>query len=283
MTLFSKGVVLRYIKYFVLIVLGIIIQLIALLFKGTRKTVDIGVDAYKSVKHSESFDEAYKNFTSNQYAKTRMSVPEEIIALMAKIAKSDGKISDLEVEFMSDTIKSMAHAMKTAGLPDVVVKSAKRRLFALANKAKKDQNPTSYYCQTLSESGLEVRAGALMQMISFASLDGLSEKTLELIFEIGRLMTFSDEQIQQLIDQVNGQGGSAYSNPKMSEDPYAILGCKESDDFAHIKKAYRKMVKENHPDFMHGQGMDDAEIKAATEKMQDINAAFEDIKKRKGQ
>jgi len=274
---------LRFIKYLFLIIIGIFIQLIALVFKGTRKTVDIGVDAYKSVKHSESFDEAYKNFTSNQYTKTRMSVPEEIIALMAKIAKSDGKISTLEIEFMSDTIKSMAHAMKQAGLHDLVVESAKKRLFKLANKSKNDENPTSYYCQTLSESGMEVRAGALMQMISFASLDGLSESTLALLFEIGHLMKFSEEQVQQLIDQVNGQGGSAYSNPKMAQDPYAVLGCKESDEFSTIKKSYRKMVKENHPDFMHGQGMEDAEIQAATEKMQDINAAFEDIKKRKGQ
>ena len=272
----------RFIKYLVLIIVVIFFKLVSLAFKGTRKTLDIGVDAYKSVKHSESFDEAYKNFTTNQYSKAHLSIPEEIIALMAKIAKSDGKISELEIEFMSDTIKSMTHAMKSAGLPDVIVASVKRKLYALANKAKRDENPLSYYCQTLSESGLEIRAGALMQMISFASLDGLSEKTLAMLFEIGRLLTFSDEQIQQLIDQVNGRGGSAYSSPKMRENPYAILGCSESDDFMTIKKAYRKMVKANHPDFMHGRGLDDAEIKAATEKRQDINAAFEDIKKRLG-
>ena len=273
----------RFIKYLVLIVVVIFFQLIRLLFKSTRKTVDIGVDAYKSVKHSESFDEAYKNFTSNQYSKARLSIPEEIIALMAKIAKSDGTISELEIEFMSDTIKSMTRAMQSAGLPTVIIDSAKKKLYDLANKAKSDENPISYYCQTLSESGLEIRAGALMQMISFASLDGLSEKTLAMLFEIGRLLTFNDEQIQQLIDQVNGRGGSAYSNPTMHENPYAVLGCSESDDFATIKKAYRKMVKENHPDFMHGKGVDDADIKVATEKMQDINAAFEDIKKRKAQ
>ena len=272
----------RFIKYLVLIVVVIFFQLIRLLFKSTRKTVDIGVDAYKSVKHSESFDEAYKNFTSNQYSKARLSIPEEIIALMAKIAKSDGKISELEIEFMSDTIKSMTRAMQSAGLPAVIIESAKKKLYDLANRAKGDENPTSYYCQTLSESGLEIRAGALMQMISFASLDGLSEKTLEMLFEIGRLLTFSDEQIQQLIDQVNGRAGSAYSNSKMSENPYAVLGCSESDEFMTIKKSYRKMVKENHPDFMHGKGMDDAEIKVATEKMQDINAAYEDIKNRLG-
>lgn len=272
----------RFIKYLVLIVVVIFFQLIRLLFKSTRKTVDIGVDAYKSVKHSESFDEAYKNFTSNQYSKARLSIPEEIIALMAKIAKSDGNISELEIEFMSDTIKSMTHAMQSAGLPAVIIESAKKKLYDLANRAKSDENPISYYCQTLSESGLEVRAGALMQMISFASLDGLSEETLAMLFEIGRLLTFSDEQIQQLIDQVNGRGGSAYSDSKMGENPYAVLGCSESDEFMTIKKAYRKMVKENHPDFMHGKGMDDAKIKVATEKMQDINAAYEDIKKRLG-
>ena len=56
-----------------------------------------------------------KNFTTNQYSKSRLSVPEEIIALMAKVAKSDGQISRLEVEFMSDTIKSMTHAIATSG------------------------------------------------------------------------------------------------------------------------------------------------------------------------
>jgi len=271
----------RFLKYFILIFVVIFFKLIGLVFKGTRKTVNIGVDAYKSVKHSESFDEAYKNFTSNQYTKTHMSIPEEIIALMAKVARSDGKISSLEVEFMSDTIKSMTKAMQQSGVPEMLIASAKKKLFDLANKAKNDENPISYYCQTLSRSGLEIRAGAMLQLISFATLDGLSDKTLNMLFEIGQLMTFNEEQIQLFIDQVNGQGGSAFSSPEMAQDPYAVLGCQPSDDFATIKKAYRRLVKENHPDFMHGKGMDDKDIKAATEKMQDVNAAFEAIKKQK--
>ena len=272
----------RFIKVFLLVILALFVQVIRLVFKGTRKTVDIGVDAYKSVKHSENFDEAYQNFTSNQYSKSRLSIPEEIIALMAKIAKSDGKISQLEVEFMSDTIKSMVHAMQAAGVPEMAVKLAKKKLFDLANRAKKDDNPIAYYCQTLTEAGYEVRAGAMMQMASFAALDGLSDDTLKMLFEIGKLMNFTEEQVQQIMDQVNGQQGSSYSDASMSQDPYAVLGCKESDDFATIKKAYRRMVKQHHPDFMHGQGIDDAEIKASTEKMQDINAAFPDIKRRLG-
>ena len=273
---------LNYIKYLILFILLLLFRLFTMVSRGARKLIDLSVDAYKSVKHSESFEEAYQNFTTNQYSKARLSIPEEVIALMAKIAKSDGKISELEIEFMSNVIKSMTGAMKSAGLPDVVLAVVKKKLYALANRAKNDQNPISYYCQTLSASGLEIRAGAMMQLISFASLDGLSENTLEMLQEIGRLLTFDDAQIQQLIDQVSGRGRSSYANESVTQDPYAVLDCVDTDDFTAIKKAYRKMVKENHPDFMHGKGLDDADIKAATEKMQDINAAYEEIKKRKG-
>lgn len=271
----------RFIKGLLLVIVFIFLKIIHLLFKGSRKTVDIGVDAYKSVKNSESFDEAYKNFTTNQYSKSRLSVPEEIIALMAKVAKSDGQISRLEVEFMSDTIKSMAHAMQQAGLPITIIEVTKKRLFALANQAKKDNNPTSYYCQSLKQTGLEVRRGALLQMISFASLDGLSDNTQQLIFEIGELFEFSEEEIKLFIDQVRGGAAGSYASTFQDTDPYQILECKESDDFSIIKKSYRKLVKEHHPDFMHGQGMDNVEIQKATEKMQDINAAYEEIKRRR--
>ena len=273
----------RFIKGLLLIVVFIFLKIIHLLFKGSRKTVDIGVDAYKSVKNSESFDQAYKNFTSNQYSKSRLSVPEEIIALMAKVAKSDGQISKLEIEFMSDTIKSIAHAMQQAGLPKAVVQVTKKKLFALANQAKKDENPTAYYCQSLAQAGVEVRRGALLQLISFASLDGLSEQTSDLIYEIGALFEFSSEEVKSFIEQVRGGSAGSYASTFQDTNPYETLGCEESDEFATIKKAYRKLVKQNHPDFMHGQGMDDAKIQQATEQMQNINAAFEEIKRRRGE
>lgn len=273
-----KGFELKFLKVLFVIFVVIFVKLFALVFKGTRKTVDVGVDAYQSVKNSDSFNEAYQNFANNKYAKARLSVPEEIIALMAKIAASDGKISALEVEFMSDTIKSMAHAMKVAGVHPTLIKQMKQKLFALANRAKKDENPVSYYCHSLANSAQEVRLGAMMQIISFASLDGLSEKTTKVLFEIGEHLKFTQSEIEGLFAQLNGSGASA----NLQADPYEILGVESTDDFALIKKRYRKLVKANHPDFMHGQGMQDSEIQAATEKMQEINAAYEIIKQQRG-
>lgn len=269
----------KFIKYLLLAVFVVIIAAFQITFRLIRKLFDISGDAYGSVKNSESFSEAYKNFASNEYSKSRLSVPEEVIALMAKVAKSDGAVSRVEVEYMSDTIKSMVAGMQQAGVPKVVSESTKRKLFTLANKAKKDEQSIQYYCQSLSRVNEQVRVGVFMQMVAFASLDGLSDKTKAVLSEIGETLQFSAEQIAQMIEQVRGGQAAGY---QFDKDPYEVLGCSEEDDLTTIKKLYRKQVKLHHPDFMHGQGMDDAEIQKGTEKMQEINAAFEEIKRRKG-
>lgn len=268
----------KFIKSLLMIVVFILVKLVSWFFVGTRKTIDVGVDAYHSVKNSESFDEAYRNFASNKYAKARLSIPEEIIALMAKIASSDGKVSELEVEYMSDTITSIAKAMIAAGLNKRLVEQIKKKLFGLANQAKRDDKPVSFYCHALSNSGLEVRTGAILQIISFACLDGLSDRTKTMLFDLGACLQFSKQQIEHFFEEVNGAVRSSYDFQK---DPYEILGSAESDDFATIKKAYRRLVKQYHPDYMHSKGLDDSEIQKATEKMQEINAAYEEIKRRR--
>jgi len=53
-----------------------------------------------------------------------------------------------------------------------------------------------------------------------------------------------------------------------------------SESFDEIKKAYLKLVKQYHPDFLQGGGKTEEELKYATEKMEEINTAFADIKAR---
>jgi len=272
----------RFLKFIIgtlLLVVVLFLGVFKLIFKLLRHIIDLGRNVYGSVKNSNGFADAYKNFSSNKYSKSRLSIPEEVIALMAKVAKSDGKVSKVEVEFMSDTIKTMLAGMKQARVPTVLVESTKRKLFTLANKAKDDEQSIQYYCQSLSKANEQVRAGVFFQLITFASLDGLSDNTRVVVEEIGQVLTFTDEQIKNMISQVMG-GGQAGGYP-FDKDPYKELGCSEEDEFIVIKRAYRKLVKSHHPDYMHGQGMDDDEIRKGTEKMQEINAAFEEIKRRK--
>ena len=63
-------------------------------------------------------------------------------------------------------------------------------------------------------------------------------------------------------------------------DPYSVLGVSRNASDDEIKKAYRKIAMENHPDKVGHLGEDIR--KAAEEKFSRINVAYEKIKKQRG-
>ena len=263
-------------RFLLLLIVFAGFTILKILMKGAKKAVDVSKDAYESVANSNSFKEAYANFSSDRYKRHDLGMAGEVVALMSKVAASDGKVSELEVEYMSLVITSMMDGMKAAGLSFDAAESLKKELFALANTAKKDGHPVSYYCKVLINLGYEIRQGVFLQIISFAYIDGISPNTKELLKEIGSNLYFSEPEVESFIDQVGGSQESYTS--KSSQDPYSVLGVSPSDSFEDIKKAYRKLVKQFHPDFLQGGGKNDNELKEATEKMKEINTAYSAIK-----
>ena len=57
----------------------------------------------------------------------------------------------------------------------------------------------------------------------------------------------------------------------MIEDPYKVLGVSRDASDDEIKRAYRRLAKQYHPDLNPGDPV-------AARKMQEINAAYEQIK-----
>ena len=60
-------------------------------------------------------------------------------------------------------------------------------------------------------------------------------------------------------------------------DYYEVLGLNKGASADEIKKAYRKLISENHPDKLIGQGMPEDMVKLATERTQEIQTAYEVI------
>ena len=63
------------------------------------------------------------------------------------------------------------------------------------------------------------------------------------------------------------------------ESPYEILGVSRNASDKDVKSAYRTLIRENHPDKLIAQGMPQEFIDLATEKMAQINGAYEKIGK----
>ena len=65
----------------------------------------------------------------------------------------------------------------------------------------------------------------------------------------------------------------------MADDYYSILGITKTASAAEIKKAYRRLMSQHHPDKLVAKGLPDEMITLATEKTQEIRKAYDLIKK----
>jgi len=74
----------------------------------------------------------------------------------------------------------------------------------------------------------------------------------------------------------------ANSNTNSLDQAYAVLGVSSSDNIATIKKAYRKLMNQHHPDKMVAKGLPAEMLKLAQEKTQQISAAYDAIREARG-
>lgn len=73
----------------------------------------------------------------------------------------------------------------------------------------------------------------------------------------------------------------SYSGPTLN-DAYSVLGVSANDDQSTVKRAYRKLMNEHHPDKLVAKGLPPEMMEVAKEKAQQIQAAYDLISKQKG-
>jgi DnaJ like chaperone protein len=119
-------------------------------------------------------------------------------------------------------------------------------------------------------------------LIQLAFADGeVSQSEEDILALIAEALEFDPQTYHAIFDQFEAMMQN--TQPKATlEDAYKLLGVTPQDDMKTIKKAYRKLVREYHPDIIKSQGKDENYMQEATRKTQEINAAYEMIKKARG-
>ena len=75
------------------------------------------------------------------------------------------------------------------------------------------------------------------------------------------------------------RAGQGVPKARNSEDPYLVLGVKHQANSDEIRRRWKQLMREHHPDTMAAKGEAPAVIKAASEKVARINAAYDAIKR----
>ena len=229
-----------------------------------------------STYSTEYSKKAFKNISITKEALQHSELG-LFVALVAKVAKADGKVDALEAQLigiMFDDISAIFPEPEKT-------KSILKEIFS----EHKDQ--FNNLKQIAQELGQMVRKDKAKQqqfmgfLIQLAFIDGeVSQNEDDILQTIASAFEFNPDAYHAIFDQFEKMMKNVTPKANIS-DAYKLLGVNKSDEMSVIKKAYRKLVRQYHPDIIKSQGKDEEYMQEATEKTQEINQAYEMIKNAK--
>lgn len=211
--------------------------------------------------------------------------------IMGHIAKLDGRVSEAEIQAARSIMQrlSLTEAMKQKAIN--LFNQGKQPTFDL-EKTLQQLVQTCHHNQVLLRLFVEIQMQTALaeQPISHEKQRVLQKICQHLGFSppnfsfFEHIFNFEHAFRQQSSQQQNYY---QYQSPRAHyqlnlQDAYNILGVSEGSTPAEIKKAYRKLMSQHHPDKLLAKGLPEEMIKIATEKTQNIKAAYERICAAKG-
>ncbi len=227
--------------------------------------------------------DAYQHIKVNTKQRLEGSLEEHeaglLVALMAKVAKADGHVSELEAELLGLTFTDISQAFEES-------EKVREELKAIYKKEMETFENTLIVSQKylkLTKNEYFKRLKVMEYLLNLAFIDGEFSQTEFMITEdIANALEIKRGDFERLISQFEQFYTARQTQKKLTlQKAYEILGASDADDFETIKKKYRTLVKEYHPDILMGQGKEQSIIDQATAKLQEINEAYEMIKKEK--
>jgi len=202
---------------------------------------------------------------------------ETTFLLLGYLAKADGRVSQKEIDHTEAIFSQM-------GLTGAQRTRAKDLFRTGASADFKLEQTISSFLHTCGPQK-QLQQTLLLFLISLALADqAIDPSEHDALQRIAGLMGFSAAQLEHLLRMVQAQGhfhagGAAPSSATSLTDAYEALGISETATDKEVKRAYRKLMSENHPDKLIARGVPEDMIKIATEKSQDISGAYEMIRK----
>ena len=203
-----------------------------------------------------------------------------LVALMAKVSKADGKVCELEAEVLKHTFTDISSHFENAD----EVREKLKKLYDIEKNSFDNLIDICNKLYNLTRNEYHKRVKIMEYLLNLAFIDKEFSDAEKMITEdISNALKIKIEDFNNLINTFEAFYAQQASNKALSlEKAYEILESKQSDDAATLKKNYRNLVKKHHPDIISGQGAAQNIIDEATRKLQEINEAYELIKKDKG-
>jgi DnaJ like chaperone protein len=228
---------------------------------------------YEEVSYSK---ESFRDFTLTE-DHLRQSELGLFVALAAKVAKADGQVDKLEAELVGNMFTDISAVFPEPERTREMLKS----IFRIEKEIPYNLDDIAVRLYRQIARDKHKRHMMMAFLVNLAYVDGhLSHAEESMLLKIGAFLHFRADEIETMLHQAANMFRHATSETSL-DDAYRLLDSTPEDSLETIKKRYRKLVRQYHPDIIKAQGADDDYIAEATEKVQQINAAYEMIKNAK--
>lgn len=209
-------------------------------------------------------------------------------AVLGHLAKAKGRVTEEDIHLARLLMNRMKLDNTAQQLAQQAFTRGKESDFPL-RQALKEFRESCARRPDLLRFFVEVQMQAALQ-------DGhLDPNEQRILFTLAEELGMSQRQFEQMLAMLaaaqrfrsgfsqQGHYQQSYSPSAPSlDDAYKVLGVSANDEQSQVKRAYRKLMNEHHPDKLVSKGLPPEMMEVAKEKAQQIQAAYDLICKKKG-
>ncbi|MDB5378589.1 MAG: molecular chaperone DjlA [Rubritepida sp.] len=190
-----------------------------------------------------------------------------VVVLSAKLAKCDGPVVRAEIDAFKRMFRIPPQNMK-----DVA------ELFDEARETSSDYEPFADRLGEAFAAEKPMLEDVLSALFQIARADGpLTRGEVRFLQRVQTGFRLEAQEWERARDGQARPGARAQDMPGV--DAYAVLGLPKDATDEQVRTAWRKLMRENHPDAMASRGAPQDLIQRATGKVAEINNAWDRIKR----
>lgn len=231
--------------------MGIFVRISDFLTRGSGSALSALIEAVRTT------------FRGDPQLRRRVAFSIAMIALYAKMAKADGVVTPDEVRAFHEVFS--------------VPREELRNVARLYDLAKKDVAGFESYARQMAslcgsgEPNCPMLEDILDGLFHIAKADGiLHEREQAFLARVAEIFEINDEHFAQIRARHVMTGDT---------DPYVLLGVRRDAPFGEIRRRYRELVAESHPDRMIARGVPEEFVAIATNRVAALNAAYESLER----
>ena len=220
---------------------------------------------------------------SNRKKQANVNEAKFLVSLLAKVAKSDGRVSELEARLITQVLDDLSQ--KVSGVSGV------REYLKDVYNSQKENVDNAYETARNYKRAFNLNYDTCVARLTFflnlAYIDGEFNKSeQDVIRNIAYGFGIDKETLDEIIYKFDSFYGSRFGadHDEMSQenDAFEVLGLSKNASLDEIKARYKELVRQYHPDILMGRGESKEVIERSTKKLQEINEAYGRLKEKFG-